>query len=229
MMEFTGFTNSDFDFFRKKGSLNKSELDDKKEEIKKHFREFCYQIQKSYHSTTSGTLVLDKDFQGLGKNKNSIYACNKFADKELFSLYIIFSKEGISISLACPDDDDITKFSQLKNSIKDNGKVLANFFKENKNMFLSLYSINNKKHSENTWTEVYKFSNNEMCHADYSLLLSNMEKLQPSEAGCNTMAGLRISSQYLKTDAVRIGKNLPERANADIIRLLALYEDMKLC
>lgn len=227
-MEFAGFTNNDFDFFRKKGSMSKAELDDRKEEVKRRFREFCYQLQKSYHSVTGGTLLLDKDFQGLGKNRNYIYASSKINCNELFNLYIFFTQEGININISCPPDGDYMKFQQLKGVINTNKEIIAKFFKENKPMFLTLYSRNLKKQGEDTWTEEYKFNNNEMCYGNYDTLLKNMEKLQPSVIDGKSYAGMRIAAQYLKVEASKIGKALPGRVCADVVKLQELCCALKL-
>lgn len=226
-MEFLGFANNDFHFFRKKNTMGKAEYDERKEEVKRHFREFCYQIQKSYHSESGGTLPLDKDFHGLGKSKNYITAFNKISDTDIFGLYIMLNQDGININLSCPWDGDPAKFEELKNVIDNKKEELTKFFKGNKSMHIVLFTRNSKKQGEDTWTEEFKFTNNELSRGDYEILVQNMEKLQPGATENKKLAGLRICTGISKSEAVKLGKMLPTRACAEVIKLLKLCSSIK--
>lgn len=226
-MDFSGFDSSDFDFFKKKGVYSKSEYDEKKEEVKRHFREFCYQIQKNYHTDTGKTLILEKDFQGLIKSKNTVSAKIVFEDMKYFGISIILGQDSLNINLVCPPDDDYNKFEYLKHLIAAKKELLVKFFKENKGAFLVLCKRNYKKPGDDTWEEEFKFDNNELCYGDYKKLLENMEKLQPLPINSKKLSGLYIRAQFSKTDAVRIGKQLPVRACSEIIKFLNLCDTFK--
>lgn len=221
-MEFLGFASSDFDFFKKKAVMSKTEYDEKKEEVKRHFREFCYQIQKSYHTVTGKTLAIDKDFQGLNKNKNSITAKVVMDTNKYFSLNIVFSQDSVAINLACPPDDDNNKFQEFKTIVTEKKETFIKFFKENKSFFMILCKRNYKKPSDTTWDEEFKFNNNELCYGDYKVLLDNMDKLQPLPLDNKKLAGVHIGTQFGKTDAIKIGKQLASRVCSEIIKLLDL-------
>lgn len=49
-MEFLGFQAADFDFFKEKDRYVKDDYNKNREEMKFHFRSFCYDIQKIYYS-----------------------------------------------------------------------------------------------------------------------------------------------------------------------------------
>ncbi|WDU82188.1 hypothetical protein [Caloramator sp. Dgby_cultured_2] len=66
-MDFNGFVAADFDFFKKKDKFTKEEYDKFRNEVKLHFRKFCYELQKIYHKNTDGVLELDKEFHGFSK------------------------------------------------------------------------------------------------------------------------------------------------------------------
>lgn len=226
-MEFLGFANTDFDFFKKKNSLNKPEYDERKEEVKRHFREFCYQIQKNYHSTTNKTLVLDKDFQGLSKNKNSVLAKCMVDSIAYMDLNLVLSQDYITVNLVCPPDDEYLKFEDFRNAIINKKEIFVRFFKENKNIFLILYKRNSKKTGEDIWEEEFKFDNNELSLGNYEVLLENMAKLQPYPHENKKNSGLNIRAQFSRQDAVKIGRQLPERVCLEINKFLGLCEDLK--
>lgn len=226
-MEFLGFANNDFDFFRKKNTLNKTEYDQKREELKRRFREFCYQIQKCYHSTTNSTLVFDKDFQGLGKNRNSILARCKIDSIIYLGLNIVLSQDSISINLVCPPDGDCLKFQEFKNILTSRREIFTKFFNENKNMFLVLFKRNLKKIGEDMWEEEFKFENNELSYGELELLINNMEKLQPSTVDSKKSAGVNIRTQISKSDAVKTGKQLPAKVCGEIVNFLDLCKILK--
>lgn len=226
-MEFSGFTNSDFDFFKKKSTMSKMEYDERKEEIKRSFREFCYEIQKNYHSSTGGTLLLDKNFQTLNRNKNYVSAISKPDKTDLLSLKLELCQDNISLALVCPPDADSIKFERLKQSVRDKQDILARFFKENKSMFIMLYKRNSKKSGDDLWNEEFKFSNNELILGNYDLFLENLEKLQPQEYDSKKLAGLHIKEQFLKVEAIRMGKMLSSRVCSDIIKLMDLQEKLR--
>lgn len=225
-MEFLGFTNNDFDFFKKKSMMDKAEYNERREEVKRHFRELCYQIQKNYHSLTGGTLLLDKDFHGLAKNKAYIYAFSKMDDADVFGLYIMLGKDSLNINLCCPYDGNPVKFQELKGIINDNKDKFAKFFKENKNMHIELFSRNYKKQGEDGWTEEFKYTNNELNQGDYNNLIKNMEKLQPDPLDDKNLAGLRICTIVSKPDAIKLGNALSLKLCKDIIRLIKLCGDI---
>lgn len=226
-MEFLGFINSDFDFFKKKDTMDKIRYDEKKEEVKRHFREFCYEIQKDYHTVTGGTLHLDKNFQGLNKNKNILSAISKTGSLDFFDLGIDLSQDGIYINLICPPDADYIKYEKLKQVMGSKRQVFLNFFKCNKNMFIVLYRRNYKKPLDGRWEEEFKFINNELTSDNYDMLLCNMDKLQPSPYDNKNIAGLHIKTQFSKSDAVKMGKNLASRSCDEIIKMLGLMETLK--
>ena len=226
-MDFLGFANSDFDFFKKKSSLNKPEYDERKEEVKRHFREFCYQIQKDYHSTTNKTLVLDKDFQGLSKNKNSVLAKCMVDSINYMGLHLVLSQDNITVNLVCPPEDEYSKFEDLKNAIINKKEIFVRFFKENKNMFLILYKRISKKTGDDIWEEEFKFDNNELSLGNYQVLLENIIKLQPYPPENKKNAGLNIRTQFSKSDAVKIGRQLPARVCLEINKFLGLCENLK--
>lgn len=222
IMEFYGFSNSDFDFFRKKNSMSKMEYDVKKEEIKRHFRELCYEIQKNYHSTTGETLLLDKNFQNFNRNKNYLTATSQIDKINAFYLKIELCQENIHIGLVCPSDGDCLKYDGLKQLIKDKKDIFLKFFKENKSMFVLLYKRNGKKTGDEGWVEEYRFNNNELILGNFDLLISNMEKIQPSQCNSKSMGGIQIRAQFTKSDAVKMGKMLAARSCREIISLLSL-------
>lgn len=219
-MDFLGFMSEDFDFLKRKASMAKPEYDKKKENVKRHFREFCYQIQKSYHTNTGGTLLLEKDFQGLNKNKEGVWAKKKIDGTDLFGLKIYLSRDNISINLVCPPDGDYNKFEKFKDIVTNNKKVLSAYFNENKSAFLILYRLDYKKSDEGVWDEEFKFSNREMCLENYKVLIENMEKLQPSAHDSKKLAGISIRVQFSKSDIIRSGKTLSSRACTEIIKLI---------
>lgn len=226
-MEFLGFANNDFDFFRKKNAMGKTEYDERKEEIKRHFREFCYQVQKNYHSESGGTLPLDKDFHGLGKSRNYISAFSRISDMGAFGLYIMLNQDGININLSCPWNGDPIKFEELKGVIDNKKEELTKFFKENKSMHIVLFTRNCKKQGEDIWAEEFKFTNNELSRGDYAILIQNMERLQPSPIEDKKLAGLRICTLISKSEAVKLGKMLPARACTEVIKLVKLCSSIK--
>ena len=127
-MDFSGFVNADFDFFKKKGTMSKAEYDEKKEDVKRHFREFCYEIQKSFYSASGGTLVLEKNFQGLNKNKNSISAISQIDRMDLLNLKIELSQDNVLVGLICPYNGDYLKFEALKKILDSERDMFIKFF-----------------------------------------------------------------------------------------------------
>lgn len=226
-MDFLGFANSDFDFFRKKGTLAKPEYDKKKEEVKTHFREFCYQLQKCYHTETSGTLPLDKDFHGLNKNRDCIKAKSAAGRGGLFGLSIDMSQDGIAISLVCPSDPDVNRVEELKGTIVSKGNELADFFKENREAFVVLYRIDGKKSSDRLWNEEFKFSNRELSSGDFTVLLQNIEKAGEGGDSLKSCPGFRIKEQFPKSDAVKQGKLLPSKACGEVMKLFKLCDALE--
>lgn len=226
-MDFSGFENADFDFFRKKGSMNKEEYDIKKEEVRRHFRELCYQIQKSYHSTTGRTLALDKDFAGLGKIKNMISAKSKIEGMDYFNLCIFQTQDGISINLACPPADEFIQYQRLKNVMASRKELFAKFFKENRNTYIVLCKRNYRKPGDDAWEEEFKFDNNELCLGNFDLLTGNMDRLQPFPMENKKLGGLYIRTQFLKSESVKLGKQLPSRICTEIIKFFCFCEILK--
>ena len=226
-MDFLGFINSDFDFFKKKGLMNKLEYDTKKEELKRHFREFCYVIQKNYHGINGGTLLFDKDFQGLSKNKNIICAKLRIPDIDFINLSIDLCQENISINLVSPPDGDYTKFEQFRNVLINKKEMMTKFFKENKPMYILLYKRNYKKQGDDVWIEEYKFENNELCLGNYDTLIENIDKIQPSPINMKKLSGIKIRVQFSKSDTTKTGKLLATRACGDIIKMLSLCDSIK--
>jgi tetratricopeptide (TPR) repeat protein len=177
-MEFLGFDSNNFDFFKKKSSMGKAKLDEQKEEVKRCFREFCYQVQKNYHSSTGKALILDKDLQGLNRNKNYITAKHQIDASASFNISIILGQDNISINLVCPPDEDYMKFQEFKNILSTKEDTFIKFFKGNKNMQLVLYKRNVKKSGDDSWDEEFRFDNNELSLGDYKVLIENLAKLQ---------------------------------------------------
>lgn len=223
-MDFFGFMNEDFDFLKRKASMTKPEYDEKKEDVKRRFREFCYQIQKSYHISTGGTLLLDKDFQGLNKNKEGVTARCRVDGNSLLGLKISLDPDNISINLICPSDGSYQKIEKFKDILINSKEILSSYFKENKTAFLVLYRIDHKKSAEGVWTEEFKFSNREMCLDDYHVLTDNLEKLQPRTYDPKKIAGVSIRVQFSRGDIIRSGKTLPSRTCTEIIKLLNLSQ-----
>jgi hypothetical protein len=225
-MDFMGFVNGDFDFFKKKAAMAKPEYDEKKEEVKRHFRELCYQVQKQYHSVTGGTLLLDKDFQGLNKNKNHISAKCKIDEIDFAFLSIELNGECVSINLISPPDGDYLKFEKFREAVKEKSNETARFFKEERSAILALYKLDVKKAGEDAWKEEFKFLNREMCSEDYKLLLENMERLQPIPYNSRKSAGAKIKIQHPKSEVVRVGKMLPSRLCTELISFLKLCGEL---
>lgn len=225
-MDFSGFINEDFDFLKRKASMAKPEYDEKKENVKRHFREFCYQIQKSYHTSTGGTLLLDKDFQGLNKNKEGISASNRIDDTGFLGLKICLSHDNISLNLICPSNGNHQDFEKFRDIVINNKELLSSYYKENKAAFLILYSIEYKKSGEGVWNEEFRFSNREMCLDNYRVLIENMEKIQPRPYDPKKVAGVSIRMQLSRGEIIRSGKTLPSRACAEIIKLLGISQKL---
>jgi hypothetical protein len=226
-MDFLGFVNSDFDFFKKKSLMNKLEYDEKREELKRHFREFCYQIQKNYHVINGGTLLFDKDFQGLNRNKSLVSAKSKISDIDFINLSIDLCHENISINLTIPPDGDYMKLEAFKSVLVNKREIMTRFFKENKHMFILLYKRNYKKQGDDVWTEEYKFENSELCLGNYETLIENIDKIQPNPINMKKLAGTQIRVQFSKTDATKTGKLLASRACGEIIKMLNLCNSIK--
>lgn len=218
-MDFLGFSNSDFDFFKKKSTMDKQEFDARKEEVKRHFREFCYQVQKCYHSTTGGTLSLDKDFQGLNRNRNCIMAKSQVHGIDIMEQVIEMGQDKISIYLVCPKTDNTNVDLQtLKNLMEEKQDVFLKYFKQNKEMSIALCSRNVKKSSSEDWGEEYKFDNKELSLEGCKLLINNIDKFQAQDTGNKVQHSIRIRAQFLKNDVVRTGKALAERSCSEIIK-----------
>jgi hypothetical protein len=205
----------------------KAEYDEKKEELKRHFREFCYQMQKCYHSTTEGTLLLDKDFQGLNRNKDYISAKSKISGLDFLDLTIDLCQDNITINLVSPPDGDYQKLEKLKGFLTNRKEAFTKFFKENKQVFIVLYRVEYKKSGEGSWIEEFKFTNNELSLGDFKVLIDNMEKLQPSPYNIKKSAGIHIRAQISKSDIIRMGKTLPSRVCTEVIRFLSFCDALK--
>jgi len=225
-LEFSGFTNSDFDFFKKKSTMIKAELDTRREDVKKHFREFCYEIQKCYYRSTNSTLILDKDFQGLNKNINFISAKSKIEGIEYLDLSISLYQDSIQINLICPPDGDYKKYEYLKGVMQSSKEVFVKFFKENKSMYVTLFKRINKKGSEYLWQEEYRFINNELSLGEYDSLIDNMERLQPYQYDSKKIAGIHIGSQFLKAESTKLSKSLAPRVCSEIVKLIDLCKSV---
>jgi hypothetical protein len=219
-MDFVGFVNSDFDFFKKKTTMDKQEYDERKEEVKRHFREFCYQVQKCYHLVTGGTLVLDKDFQGLNRNRNSITAKSQVYGFDIMEQVMEMNQDKIFIYFVCPKSDGNSADLQvLKNLIEDKKDIFSRFFKENKEVSLALFSRHVKKAASEDWIDECKFDNSELSLGDYKILVSNIEKLQSQEVVNKIKCSIRIRTQFSKNDIIRTGKAFAERSCGEIIKL----------
>jgi len=227
IMEFSGFISSDFDFFKKKNSMEKNEYNTKREEVIRHFREYCYELQKIYHSNTGKTLLLDKDFHGLNKNKNSLVAKSSVEGVDFVNLKIQQDKNCISIKLICPPDGDPKKYEVMKQKIMTRGDVFVRFFKENKNMLIVLLRRTSKKLGDDSWIEEFRYNNNELVLGNYNNLIENMNRLQPVPDDNKKLAGMHIGMEISKGDAVRAGKVLASRSCSEIINLLDLCQKLR--
>ncbi|MDI6619280.1 MAG: hypothetical protein QME45_11515 [Clostridiales bacterium] len=221
-MDFMGFTGDDFEFFKRKNDLAKAEYNDKREQMKKHFREFCYQVQKSYHTSTGKVLTLEKDFKGLNKMKSSISANCDIESSGIFNLKIDFYRDNIGIYIECPKGRDYDGIKKLEDILTNKKDTLTGFFKGNRNMILMLLYSESKKSNNNNGHEEMKLSNNELCFGNYDMLVKKIEELLPPCYNKKSTLNIKIGMQYLKPDALKIGKALPSRACSEIIGLLDL-------
>lgn len=225
-MEFLGFANSDFDFFKKKSTTNKEDYDNKKEEVRRHFREYCYEIQKNYHSLTGGAILFEKDFQGLNKSKNYISAFSKISDMDYIDLIIDLSQNEISIGLVSIQGEDLSQYKKLKELIAVKSDVFHKFYKENKSMHAVLYTKGYKKAADDVWTEDIKYENNELSISGLQGLIDNISNLEIS-SNKKRIPVVFMGMRFLKSDAIKIGKSLASKSCGEIVKLLNLCDLIK--
>ena len=223
-MDFNGFESSDFEFFKRKKTMEKSEYEKKKEGLKRLFRGLCYQLQKCYHKNTDGVLILEKDFQGLNKGKDHLYARANINGIDFLGLEIDLYQEGLNINLISPADGDYLKFELFKNALKDKKDIFARLFRENKSIYMTIYKRDIKKPRTGCWTEEFKFENKELNINNLDLVVNNIEKIQPYPFDNKNIGGVKIKLNIPRPEAIKQGKALPNKVCTEVIKMFNFCE-----
>ncbi|MDO6353579.1 hypothetical protein Q3V94_00580 [Caloramator sp. CAR-1] len=199
-MDFNGFVAADFDFFKKKDKFTKEEYDKFRNEVKLHFRKFCYELQKIYHKNTDGVLELDKEFHGFSKKSEEIAAYNLIKDDMRIKFFL--NSENVGICLEIKDDN-------LKDFLTKYKDVIKQFLFSNKHAFIELQNLGkgDKK------TRILALDYSEKNYEGF-IMESNKSKT------------LLVGFIYNKNEAIKLGKDITKHIHENYYEISKIKDLM---
>ncbi len=203
-MDFNGFANSDFDFFKKKDKMSKVDYEEGRKNLKTHFRGLCYEIQKLYYKEHSVPFYIEKEFQNFSKRSTSINAMHDVENSPI-KLNLLLNEEGIYNIIEL--SNEIPVIDILSNKKKD----IISFITSSRNRFIKA-DLNLKSKNKN----IIKLNSYEMSDKNFDNLCANL-----SESIKN---GKEVSSHigyfYSKSECVKQGKDFLNTAYGSVLELL---------
>lgn len=181
-MDFNGFVAADFDFFKKKDKFTKEEYDKFRNDIKLHFRKYCYELQKIYHKNTDGVLELDKEFHGFYKKSDEIAAYNLINENLRIKFFLNSENVGTCLEL---------KHDNLKDILTKHKELIRQFMFLNKHAFIELQTMG--KGDKKTRVSALDYSEK---NYESFMVESNKSKT------------LLIGFIYNKNEAIKLGKDI---------------------
>ncbi|MCX7903462.1 MAG: hypothetical protein N2486_03015 [Caloramator sp.] len=182
-MDFNGFVAADFDFFRKKDKLTKEEYDKFRNDIKLHFRKFCYELQKIYHKNTGGVLELDKEFHGFSKKSDEIAAYNLIKDDLRIKFFLNCENVGTCLEL---------KHDNLKDILSKHRDAIRQFIFSNKHAFIEVQTFGKSSDKK------MRISSLDFSEKNYELFLMEANKSKI----------LLVGFIYNKNEVFKFGKDI---------------------
>lgn len=215
-MEFSGFTGADFDFFRKKDKMAKEDYEKGRNNLKLHFRSFCYEIQKVYHQKTGSVLYLEKEFQNFNKRSNEIFVeriSNQSNCKVVFTLNP--DHLNIELRLLCEDKD---RFDGVVEMLKNKKPSIWHFLSSNKHVIIHAdFPQKNKK------SIVQKLTSIDISNKNYDSFIENVNNnISKDKYVCSVCLGYNLP----KNECIKQGKNLKNIAYDAVASILNLEKDL---
>lgn len=169
-MEYNGFTMSDFDFFKKRDKMEKNDYEKGRNDLKMHFRGFCYEMQKEYHKKTGGVFEISHDYQSFTKKSTSICALKELKDN-MFDLYMELNSENIiiEISFSPTSVQSGKEFVEILKSKKD---VFKEYVMKSNNIALAYKYVGKDKKVDS-----YKIKSIDMNSRNYETLVTKLEEM----------------------------------------------------
>jgi hypothetical protein len=215
-MEFNGFVGTDFDFFKKKDKMLKDEYEKGRNDVKLHFRSFCYEIQKIYHKKTGGVFELDKEFQNFNKRSTSIYV-DKAGEKDKFKLHMQMNSDFMNIeALFQPQNSGDIEY--IVRVLKDNRNLLWDYAMASKYITVSA-DFQSKDKKVNT----IKLTSLEINKKNYDSFLAAFES---NAAFGKVLQRFSVGYCFSKNECVKQGKNFVNTAYDSVMGITNLVEQI---
>ncbi|KRQ87246.1 hypothetical protein ABG79_01049 [Caloramator mitchellensis] len=200
-MEFNGFLTADFDYFKKKDKMTKEEYEKTRNDIKLHFRKYCYELQKQYHKITGGVLELDKEFHSFTKKSDEIAAFSDISQKSKLKIFLNSEFLGVTIELKCPNYEEL---------LQDKKDLIWEFMLSNKHTFIEyLPNIKNVKN--------IRILSHELNSKNYENIINALKNTQNK-----SLSLIQIGYLFNKNESIKLGKDIVRNAYDALIKTLEL-------
>jgi hypothetical protein len=203
-MDFNGFANSDFDFFKKKDKMSKVDYEEGRKNLKTHFRGLCYEIQKLYYKEHSVPFYIEKEFQNFSKRSTSINAMHNVENSST-KLNLLLNEEGIY---------NIIEFSNetlVINILNEKRKDIIGFITGSRNRLINA-DLNLKSKNKS----IIKLNSYEMSDKNFDNLYTNLsESIKNGKE-----VSFYIGYFYSKSECVKQGKDFLNTAYNSVLELL---------
>lgn len=215
MMEFNGYTNMDFDFFRKKDKLLKTDYDSARNNLRLHFRGMCYGLQKLYYKNVGEVFTLEREYQNFNKRSTSINASHIIKDGDTsLRLNLELDNNGLFVEIVIPEE--VAKsWGGYVEYLKANKQQILNYVMGNR--FRICYAEVGKKVKD---LSIIKVSGFEISDKNYDNFIKNLEN--SLKAG-NTIGKLCVGYFYNKGESTKQGTELLDVVYDSITSLKNTY------
>lgn len=213
-MEFNGFVNMDFDFFRKKDKLSSEDYDNARNNLKTHFRGMCYEFQKMYFKNTGNFFDMEKEFQNFNKRSTSINAAHIIKSNDL-KLNFELNSDGMYIEIALPTSGSLGALDYLIKK-KD---ALFNFIMGNRFRVVKAYITSKSKE-----LSCIKLSGYDISEKNYEVFIKN---LQNNLKSGKQISKLTLGYYFNKVECTKQGKNLINSVYDSVIGILSVADNIK--
>lgn len=216
-MEFTGFEGKDFDFFKKKDRLSREDYERGRNNVKLHFRELCYEIQKLYHKNTDGFFTIERDFQNFSKRNLFISARHLTDIKESYiNLHMDYAGFAVELIRQSSSQEDSGLTIDI---LKANKNIIWEYIMASKSMYV--YVNFEDKDKEDS---IIKLSALDMNTKNYNKLIKFISENNLN--GKNTYK-LGIGYIFSKGECTKQGKDFINSVYFGISNLLDLSKKLK--
>jgi hypothetical protein len=215
-MEFSGFIGSDFDFFKKKEKMVKEDYDKGRNNLKIHFRSFCYQIQKVYYQKTGSVLYLEKEFQNFNKRSNEI-SVERIDNQNNYKLVFTLNPDHLNIELRLLCEDKV-RFDGIIEILKSKKPSIWQFLSSHKHVIIYAdFPQKNKK------SVVHKLTSIDISNKNYDAFIENVNNnISRDKYACSVCFGYNLP----KNECIKQGKNLKNIAYDAVTSILSLEKDL---